>query len=184
MVWVNDDCNGTSFPCLDVHWCRAFNQTTSFLRENHLCLVFVSEISYHLEVLGTSVLAEQGASVPWAMVLGKSPWCAWATSSVPEQSPVWTDVNNQSPNENQWVTEPRSALGTNRYIVLASLLWKYPSALHQHESRWKLNSTNGEASLEPFESELHLLHQLEHCTKGQIKVATPFSTLITYAWFL
>ena len=34
-----------------------------------------------------------------------------------------------------------------------------------------------------FKSELHLLHQLEHCTKGQIKVATSFCAKITYAWF-
>ena len=50
MVWVNKDCNSISFPCLDMPWCRAFNQTTCFLRKHHLCLDFVSEISFRLEV--------------------------------------------------------------------------------------------------------------------------------------
>ena len=50
MVWVNNDCNLTSFPCLDVPWRHALNQTTWNLHKNHLCLFFVSEISFRLEV--------------------------------------------------------------------------------------------------------------------------------------
>ena len=35
------------------------------------------------------------------------------------------------------------------------------------------NYTKEGASLEPFGSELHLVHRLQHCTKGKKKVATP-----------
>ena len=38
----------------------------------------------------------------------------------------------------------------------------------------KKNYTKEGASFEPFGSELHLVHRLEHCTKGQKNVGTPF----------
>ena len=47
--------------CLDVPWCRAFNQTTCILRKHHLCLVFLLEISFCLEVwvLGCSLKGQK-----------------------------------------------------------------------------------------------------------------------------
>ena len=40
LLWVNNECNSTSFPCLDVPWCRAFNQTTWTFAQKSLMLGF------------------------------------------------------------------------------------------------------------------------------------------------